>query len=34
MHSLIDGEQFTIRMKGSSCPSSVESNPETNQWRK
>lgn len=34
MFSSIDGEEFTIRIKGSSCPSSVEFDPETNQWRR
>lgn len=32
--SSMDGEIITIRIKGSSCPYSIEFDPETNQWRR
>ncbi|MFZ7173315.1 hypothetical protein ACLSYX_00475 [[Pasteurella] aerogenes] len=28
------GEQITIRVSDSSCPYSIEYNPETNKWRR
>ncbi|MDD7544517.1 hypothetical protein [Actinobacillus porcinus] len=30
----IEGEEISIRIRGSSCPYTIQYNPETNEWRR